>query len=1086
VIKFPKLGYKITENALAVLKERYLFRNPEGEIIENPSEMFWRVAKYVASVEKTKAKRIKWTEIFYDLMASGDFMPNTPTLLNSGRENLSVLAGCFVIEVNDTIYGGLDSIFGSIELMALIHKMGGGTGCSFHKLRPHGARVTSTGHVASGPVSFMRNFDEAIEAIQQGGMRRGAHMSIMKVDHPDIEEFIECKNKLNQRTKVVLDRITKALHLDLDGEFRTIIKEAIIRSQLTNMNISISLTAEFKQALKKGTSYDIVSPQTGKVVRQENAGRIFNLMAQNAWKSGEPGFIDLERINADNTCPHLGEIYSTNPCVVGDTPVSTVNEGPQIFEDLVGREVLVYAYDNKSSEIKVSMMRNIRRTGKNIPIMKLVIDKGTANGILSQDYNGRFEEHKLTPEHKLYLRNGLEVMIKNLVPGDRLFPHQIKASGRARVVIRNGLGKYKSRSHYVAEYKFGRKLRNDEVVHHKDGNGSNDNPENLEIETDSYHKSHHCRDSNLSGIRSLKGSKNPNFNHIKKETLIYYGCLCVSKYGTVRNGSVWNEFRKEVREIELPGRGTIERLFGSYREFQEACILSSVLIENHKVVSVEYCGKADVFNGTVDKYHNYFIADRKARSGNLVTGILSKNCGEQPLRPFESCTLGSIAVSRMVEKKNGQLKFDYVKFKERIYQAIRFLDNVLDAQKYPVSEIKEESQRTRKIGLGVMGFADLLIKFGIPYGSQDCIDLIHVMMSKFEIQTRRASIDLAREKGKFPAWKKSTYGKQGLPMRNAMRTTIAPTGSISGIAGVSFGIEPLYGLSFTRRILDGKTFVEVSEVAKEALKRKHCWSERAEQTIREDGTLNNCEWIPPDIRMAFKTAHEINPEEHLIVQAAFQKYIDNAVSKTINLPNSATVEDVNNIFRRAIELKCKGITVYRDASREEQVLTTGKAKFQSIREVRKRPRKLNGTTYEKQVGECGKLFVIVNSDKDGYPFEIFIEAGKSGGCMQSQLQAIGRLISKSWQSGLGLETIVKQLTGITCHQSKPSFDKKQSFLSCADAIAKIIQEHFIGEEGEEEQFDEKPKSNICSYCGGPMIHEGHCSTCTACFKSLCG
>lgn len=775
MIEFPKLGYSISDNAMAVLKERYLFRSPEGEIIETPAQMFLRVSDYVSSVEKTEALKKKWKKIFYDLMASGDFLPNTPTLLNSHRKNLSVLAGCFVIDVGDSIYGGIDSIFGSIELMALIHKMGGGTGCSFHKLRPQGAKVSSTGHCASGPVSFMRNFDEAIEAIQQGGMRRGAHMSLIRVDHPDIEEFIQCKNQLNQRTKKIMDSIKKVLRLDEGGEFHTVIKRAIIRSQLTNMNISISLTPEFKRALREGKEYDIINPHNNKVVRQEDANRIFKLIVDNAWASGEPGFIDLERINQDNPCPQLGEIYSTNPC------------------------------------------------------------------------------------------------------------------------------------------------------------------------------------------------------------------------------------------------------------------------------------------------------------------------GEQPLRPFESCTLGSIAVSRMVEKVDGVLKFDYKKFKERIHQAIRFLDNVLTAQKYPVEEIKTESLRTRKIGLGIMGFADLLMKFGIPYGSQECIDLIHVMMSKFKRETMSISNRLAMEKGNFPAWKKSVYGKEKTPLRNAARTTIAPTGSISGIAGVSFGIEPLYGLSFKRRILQGKEFLEVSDTAMELLKKLKCWNKEVENWILEHGSLKDCESVPKEIRKKFLIAHEIEPEKHVQVQSVFQKYIDNAVSKTINLPNSATVEDVEQIFLRAIDLECKGITVYRDGSRDEQVLTTGKSKQESIREVRKRPRKLNGSTYEKEVGTCGKIFVIINTDDAGYPFEIFIEAGKAGGCMQSQVQAVGRLISMAWRSGLGLETIVKQLKGITCHESKPSIVKEQSFLSCSDAIAQIIEEHFKDNPMvDSEVKDDKPVRRICSYCGGPLVHEGHCATCVACFKSSCG
>ena len=766
MIEYPQLGFEVSDNAMAVLDERYFLRDEEGKIIEKPQDMFKRVAKKIASKEKNAALRKKWAKKYYDIMASGLFMPNSPTLMNAGRGNNSVFSGCFVIPLEDKISGGKDSLYGVMEVLAKIHKMGGGTGCSFRKVRGIDAVVSSTGHMASGPVSFMGVHNEGIECIMQGGMRRGAHINTKPVWHVDIELFINSKNELNVKMKRILNKIEVSLNLDKDGQFLKTFSKSLIEEQLNNMNNSVGITKEFKDALFEDGKYDIICPSRG-FMRKEKASKIFDLMAYNAWLSGEPGIIDLHRMNENNPVAHLGDIHTTNPC------------------------------------------------------------------------------------------------------------------------------------------------------------------------------------------------------------------------------------------------------------------------------------------------------------------------GEVPLLDWESCNLGSIAISRILKKKGDKYVINYKKLKDIIITAVRFLDSVIDTQMYPFKEIEKATKKTRKIGLGLMGFADSLIKLQLVYGSKKCVDFVDTFMDTFDSYAKKVSIKLAKEKGNFPGYKGSQYEKDGVPMRNATRLTIAPTGSIAGIAGVSFGIEPIFAAIYERTILGGKKFIEVATPVKEMLQDRGEWNEQTPLDLFEGRKK-----LPDDLKKLIVTAHEVTPKQHVEMQAAFQRHIDNAVSKTVNLPSDATVEDVKNIFKLAFKLGCKGITVYRDGSRGGQVLSTKRSGQTSLRKVRNRPRILTGKTYERNIGDCGKLFVTINTDKDGYPFEIFVEAGKAGGCLSSQMQAIGRLISLAWRCNLGVEGIIKQLRGITCHKAKPSLDKEGTFLSCSDAVVRVIEECFL-DKIEEKIPEEGLREAVCPDCGGPMKYEGRCGTCLSCIKSKC-
>jgi ribonucleoside-diphosphate reductase alpha chain len=462
-------------------------------------------------------------------------------------------------------------------------------------------------------------------------------------------------------------------------------------------------------------------------------------------------------------------------------------------------------------------------------------------------------------------------------------------------------------------------------------------------------------------------------------------------------------------------------------------------------------------------------------------------CGEQPLLPYESCNLGSLNLARMVTAK-GQVDWD--KLGRVVELATRFLDNVIEVNKYPIPQIAEMTRANRKIGLGVMGWADLLILLGIPYDSDEAVELGEKVMKFITDKARATSRELAKERGAFPNFKGSVYdGKgKGGPVRNATCTTIAPTGTISIIANCSSGIEPLFAVSYIRQVLDNDKLVEVHPLFEKIARERGFYSKELMQKIAEHGTVQDIDEIPDDIRRVFVTSHDITPEDHIRMQAAFQVHTDNAVSKTVNFRHDATRDEVAEVYRLAYTLDCKGVTIYRDGSRDMQVLSVGKEKraeesvpleSQKSRVKRDRPRALAGTTYQMQTG-CGPLYVTINEDQSGL-FELFTTMGKAGGCASSQCEAIGRLVSLAWRSGVQARQAVKQLIGITCH--KPAGFGDNRVTSCADAVAKAIQTH-MAEHGMEE-LQHAINGGACPECGGAVEHEGGCCVCHACGYSEC-
>lgn len=789
---FLQEAINLTENAKTVLAKRYLKKDDSGNPSETPEQLFWRVASKIAEADihqgKDEKTVKKLSEDFYKLMTTFSFMPNSPTLMNAGTE-LGQLSACFVLPIEDSLEG----IFETIKNTAIIHKSGGGTGFSFSRLRPKNDFVRSTMGVSSGPVSFMEVFNSATEAVKQGGTRRGANMAILRVDHPDIIDFIDAK---------------------YDND------------RLNNFNISVGLTSAFMDAVINKTTYDLVHPRTKTIHAQLDANEIFNKIVDHAWRNGEPGIVFLDTINKYNPTPHIGDIESTNPC------------------------------------------------------------------------------------------------------------------------------------------------------------------------------------------------------------------------------------------------------------------------------------------------------------------------GEVPLLPYEACNLGSINLSKMVKTNNeGQLEVDWVNLAEVTKLSVHFLDNVITMNSFPLPEIEQMARNNRKVGLGIMGWADLLMMLEIPYNSEEGIVLASQIMEFIDYHSKVKSIELAKERGRFPNFEGSVYesgdflyekykGKsagmindemwldldkeiQKSGLRNATTTCIAPTGTISIIAGASGGVEPIFSLVFLRNIMDGTEMIEVNPIFERVFKERGIYSDEIMREISEHGTVVGVEGVPEDIQNVFVTSHDISPEWHVKMQAAFQLHTDNAVSKTVNFIETATREQIAETYLLAYKSALKGITVYRNNSRFNQTMVVPSSKSKEeqtavdnkIVTPRERPNLTVGITDKIQTG-CGPLYITINVDEEGL-CEVFARMGKSGGCATSQAEATGRMISLALRAGVDIDSIIEQLKGIRC--PAPAFGKGGATLSCSDAIAKVLERNLDkvmellpayknrleqGESTESKSSQECSKADIglcpeCPDCGGLLEFAEGCVLCPSCGYSKC-
>jgi ribonucleoside-diphosphate reductase alpha chain len=825
----PSGAAQLNQNARTVIEKRYLIKDATGKPTEQPEDMFWRVARTVAEADRRygagETAVTELTRKFYSLMTERRFEPNSPTLMNAGRP-LGQLSACFVLPVEDSLSNGQNGIYDTLRSMALIHQSGGGTGFSFSRLRGRGSMVRSTTGVASGPVSFMKLYDASTDAVKQGGTRRGANMGILRVDHPDIMDFITCKEDL---------------------------------TQATNFNISVAVTTKFMEAVKAGTSYDLIDPSTGKATGQQlDAREVWGKMIEDAWRTGEPGCFFIDEANRYNPVPHVGSYEATNPC------------------------------------------------------------------------------------------------------------------------------------------------------------------------------------------------------------------------------------------------------------------------------------------------------------------------GEQPLLPYDVCNLGSINIGHYV--RDGVM--DWSALADDIHLSVRFLDNIIDVNKYPLPEIDALSKRIRRIGFGVMGFADALVKLGIPYNTEEGVAFGGKLQEFVDVESKRESERLANERGPFPEWARSIWGPDETcargaggerirPMqmlRNCNVNTVAPTGTISIIAGCSSGIEPLFAVAFMRNQA-GVMMPDVNEDFLAIAKREGWYSEELIQNIARQGHIHFPE-VPEKWQRVFVTAHDITPEWHVRMQASFQEHCDSAISKTTNFPHTATPDDVRAIYELAYELKCKGVTVYRDGSRDNQVLSTGatdkaKAEREGVdvrgevgdlkgtiaelnaeierlrtqlfdveaenlqsRQKRARPNTLRGMTTRIET-PLGTMFVNITEDDKGQPFEVFINLGKAGGAAMADVEAIGRLISLSLRSGIPIREVHRQLRGIASDRAIGLGPNK--VMSVPDAIGialenwmrekQGIQQELLkaeagapgvadavtspttsnaGSAGSQTQYEFEKVSGAetfigtCPDCGSSMEFAEGCAKCHVCGYSECG
>jgi ribonucleotide reductase alpha subunit len=1084
-------------NAMRVLKERYFAKKPDGSV-ETPREFLWRVASAIAVSERPYASRAgrdasaevdSVAHAFYEMLARRDFMPNTPCLVNAGRP-LSMLSACFVLPVPDSIEG----IFYNLQAMALIQKAGGGTGYAFSELRAHGALVESTGKDASGPVSFMKVFNAATDSIKQGGVRRGANMGVLRVDHPDVFDFMCCKKELDAENRALYNRMSDTGRYS-DAQLSHI-KQELLQTQMNNFNISIGVTDAFMSAVENDTDFDLIDPRTKHVVCTVRAREIWDGILDGAWQNGEPGVLFLDHPEW-NPLPGLGPIQATNPCLTGDTLVAVADgRGHVSIAELAaqGKDVPVFCYNDRGG-VTVRTMRNPRLTGKKKAVLKLLLDDGSMI--------------RATENHKFRLRDGSYRELRDLQAGDSLkimtrFKASIKdvfpnANSRSQDYwwINNGKTTNRLEHRYIAEHHYASSIPAGAVVHHIDFDAQNNSPDNLRIMSKAEHLALRGRTmiGDANPMRRAKtewspqrlaayaqkhriansGSGNPRFSgssngelraaaleltlalghrfslnewadhatgmklptqfsgwranhlnggifglakwaameleidhidadprvvrHLKDALDAGYdaaigenGALFVKKrcegcgshfdlaylnreiaFCSKICGTVTANKRPEViAKRRASRRATLDELAAQLREkqleaytelkakdetvlkrdWQRRCTELGVSIEisrvsspfrsyaalqeaastfNHRVISITFDSYEDVYNGTVDDFHNFFIGGFPTPSRNgktKITYVNNQQCGEQALHGYDSCNLGSINVGHFYESSKNDVDWD--RLAGAVNLAIRFLDNVIDANIYPIDEIKRMVTNNRRVGLGIMGFADLLIQLRIAYGSPQAIDLAEKLMKFMQERAEDTSEILAVERGEFPNKHLSKWANDPRPRRNAALLSIAPTGTISMIAGCSFGCEPYFGIAYTKHVMkdaEGRPqhLYYVLPLFEEIATDEGFFSDALLAKVEENrGSLKGIPEVPALWQEVFTVAADVTVDQHIDMLAAFQKHTCNAVSKTINAPNDDTRENVARSIFRAYKSGCKGFTYYRDGSRTEQVVTFSK------------------------------------------------------------------------------------------------------------------------------------------------------------------
>jgi ribonucleoside-diphosphate reductase alpha chain len=1054
---------QLTENALKVLRQRYLKKDLEnGKPVETPRQLFWRVAAHIAKPELTfpggtPQKALAVAAEFYDLMARKLFMPNSPTLMNAGRE-MGMLSACFVLPVEDSIEG----IFDSIKATALIQKAGGGTGFSFSRLRPQGDVVASSGGTTEGPLSFIQVFSKATDAIQQGAFRRGANMGILRVDHPDVIRFIEFKDDL---------------------------------SKLQNYNISITVTDKFIDDLRTNPSQDhlVQNPRTkawSKLEKRDAAGKglgehwtvgqVWNLIIAHAWRTGEPGVVFIDRINARNPIKNVGLIEATNPCVTADTWVHT-SAGPRQVSELLGRPFVARLDGGDHASAPEGFFRTgtkdvVRLETVEGPTLRLTADHRVRRVVRTTRsvVESEFVESEWCAAGEL--RPGDELVLAN---------HRARREWAGRGTLEEGYvaGEVRRQSH-SSTHRLARRapvaLR---TVHGARKNGSG---AVLQVEGNSsafcigllralfdHAAEVRCDDSEVALVLGLDSSDDLA---VAQRMLLRLGIASrVDGAALVLSNDNLREFRDVVGFSDTDKAVRLETLLESYgRALNRERFVA-------RVARVVPDGAEDVYDVQIPGV-NAFDAN----------GLVAHNCGEQPLHPYDSCNLGSINLGMFVTGDGADAKFDWDAYKAVIHSTTRFLDNVIEANKYPLPQIDKMSKTTRRIGLGVMGFADALFKLGLAYNSPEGCAFGEEVMRVMNEESHNASEQLGAERGPFPAWYGSDWEAQGRKLRNSYTTTVAPTGTISIIADCSGGIEPMFSLAFIRQVMkdtSGKPTVmrEVNYVFEARARELGIWSDALLEQLLEQGTLASVDGVPDDTKRVFVTARDISPEWHMRMQAAFQRHCDSSISKTINFPHEATVDEVRAIYELAIDLDVKGVTVYRDGCRDVQPMalkgstsrkeaessaasTAGAASPSSssggassgaaaevaagaavepslfdtaiIPSVKLDPSpvrlpEIMPALRIRQMTPFGNMHVKISVDAQLHKErEVFAQLGKGGDVANSDLEAICRLLSLWLRSNGSLELAMKQLEGIGSSLSVPTRDGR--IMSLGDGLAKAL------------------------------------------------
>lgn len=1050
---------QISDNVRRMLKEKNYFQGNE----KTWDDICSRVSENMSSIEDDKER---YADIFFNMMSKRIFIPSTPCLLNAGTD-VQQLSSCFIVDIDDTI----ESIMGTAGECAKIFQKSGGAGFNISKLRPRGSTLKSSGGKASGPVSFMKIFDAVVEEVKHGNSRKGALKIDLDCDHPDIFEFIHCKDSTDQ---------------------------------LTNMNISVSVTDEFMDAVINNKKWELVFDN--KVHKSVNAKDLWDEIISSAWKTGEPGISFRSIMDKGNANPHLGVIKSSNPCLHKDTYMVTEN-GLEKISRLNSKIWNGNDFVNARSW----------KTGN-----KKVIRIMTKSGF----------EYITTPDHKFLLKNGEWCDAKNLIGKD------IGFDIREREWI--GTNKYPKTNYEILGFEFGdgsyHKASKRMKYIHVSPQNDREVIEILEKEFNEKAEPNRKHQPDVAHVVKIPyGTVYADAFYDKIENRMIPDWIMqlpkpemkdflrglfsangtnLKKYNKIQLVSVNNDMLKQVQQMLLlfgikgklwyhNKKSKIEFPNGTYTCKQSAHIVISRcsykkfldnigFIQEYKNGYNKFKDKDEddfetvILISELDDADVWDFSEPLSNKG-LMSGAYIHNCMEFTNIPYSSCNLGSLNLLRFVE--DGE--FNWNKFEEYIGYAVRFLDNMVSLNRLPLPKIQEVTEQIRPIGLGTMGLADALFALGIAMNSKKGLDFMDKLYAFLYDTAVRESEKLAEERGVYPAWKGSTWEEKGIKIRNSSLISIAPNGSIGFIAEVNGGIEPVFSLVYTRRTADGQEYFIVNNVLKDKLKELGLYNdEMINKIIGNNGSIKGIKEIPRRIQNVFVTAMNITPDDHVECLQIISNYVDLSVAKTINLPKYASVNDVSDIYLKTWETGViKGVTVYRDGSRKDQVLSI-KGKKQKLERgyIEPAPDVSVGKTVKVYSG-CGSLWVTLNKNDEGNANHIFVNRGSKGTCVAHQI-AVSRLISLALRGGIKPEDVVDQLLSIeTCssfrdvnRDAKRNNKKYSRGSSCPAAIGILLDEY--ANEGNSD-IDDEVETNKCPDCGQELLMVGSCISCPYCGFSRC-